>query len=125
MKEKICSILIFLLVVTVFGLTVCAIVTRPKEVSRHEFTTNVTVEKTYHRSSYMTPIKSGKVTTYVHHSAQNKVYVNYGEEQFMIDDKEAYSYCKNKDGEVVQAIMAEIKYENGTTRYKLLEIVTE
>ena len=129
MREKVAEIMgivaICLVALLVAGGTVYAIVTAPKEVSRHEFTTNVTVDRTYHRSAYTTPVKTGKTTTYIHHSAENKVYVIYGGEEYMINDRDAYNYCKDKEGKSVQAIMVNIKYDDDTVKCKLLEIITE
>lgn len=120
MKEKICVVLIGLLLVAgcigVFALM-------PKEVSRHEFTTNVTITDTYHRAAYRTPVKSGKTTTYIYHSAQWKVYVEYGGEEYSINDRDTYNYCDDREGEIVQAVMARITYDNDTVDYRLISIV--
>lgn len=54
------------------------------------------VEKDYD-ASYTTFVRTGKVTTPIHHSASYDVYLKYGDEEFVLDNEELYNRVSKND----------------------------
>lgn len=94
-----------------------------KVIDTTQETVTATITNTYHKPSWLQPIHSGKITTYITHPAKNIVVVEYDNMEFVIDDYDCYDYCEDKIGQSVQVILEKRIYEKGNIRQNITGIM--
>lgn len=82
----------------------------------------VEIIDTYHRSAWIQPVVSGKVHTFIHHSAVYQIIVSYNNIIYKINSKETYDKYKNQVGEIVDATIEKSSYDDGTVKYSVVAL---
>lgn len=113
------KILIFLLCIS-FLLTGCS-----KLVGTETKNVEVTITDTYHRAVWMQPVSTGKFTTWITHPAVWRVYVEYDDVEYTIDDADTYELFEDKIGQTATGILEIRKYDDGTSKYDIVDLVKE
>lgn len=87
-------------------------------------TTEVEVEITdeYHRGSYMTPMRVGKVTTFITHPAVYRIIVEYKGNEYTVNGKDTYDLYKDKIGETATGILETKTYDDESVRYNIISL---
>ena len=78
-----------------------------------------TVIGTQHISARMTPVKVGKVITFVRHPAKNYVDIQYNDITISVNDSELYDYYNDHIGETIECNLITDYYDNGKTKTRL------
>lgn len=107
-----------LLAVVVAVIIICS----PKLESEAEEGVKVKIVDEYHRGMYVTPIKCGKSTIMQTHPARYEITVAYNGEEYTIDDEDTYEKYYDKIGQMVNATMLIRSYDDGSIKYKLIEL---
>ena len=110
--------LIFILITVLVTLTGCAKVinTEYKEV-------DIKITDRYYRAPYVTPVRSGKVTTFITHPAIYRIYVEYKGVKYTLSGSSIYHKYKNKIGQTVKGKLKIYTYDDNTIEYKIIEIL--
>lgn len=114
MKKIMITILISIMVMNLMACAKC-INTETKEVE-------VTISDSYHRGSYITFVKSGKVNVPITHSAVYHIQVTYDGATYTVSGSDTYNKYKDKIGERVKATLVTKTYDNGKTYNNITEI---
>jgi hypothetical protein len=113
-------IVLFLIVMPVMILTGCA-----KLVRTDYETVDVTIVDEHHRGAYTTPIRVGKVTTFQHHPAVYRIYVEYNGVQYSVSGHDIWERYKNMIGCTVPATLEIKTYDDGTVKHNVTAIGVE
>ena len=116
MAKKI--MMMFVIAIVVVCMTGCS-----KVVNKETYDAPVRIVDTDYDPSYITPMKVGKVTSFITHPADYDVTVEYGGQEYNIDGKEYYDFAKEKIGSSVQATIVKTKYDDGTTKFEVTGLV--
>lgn len=116
-RMSIIIVLIVVPIVTVLLLTSCA-----KLVNTETQTVEVTIVDEYHRGSYITPMKVGKVTTMQTHPAINRITVSYNGVEYTINGKDTYDKYCDKIGEIANATLEIRTYDDGTVKHVIVAL---
>lgn len=108
--------LLFLLILT-FCLCGCA-----KVVSTETKEVEVVIVDEYHRGMYMTPIRTGKVTTMITHPAVYRITVEYNGVEYDISGRDTYDKYKDMVGQNTIAVLEIRTYDNGEIKEKIIEL---
>lgn len=87
-----------------------------KIVSTEYETVEVEIVDSYHRAMYMTPVRAGKVTTFVTHPAVWHIYVVCDGIEYTISGSDIYNVYKDRIGETVTATLQIDYYDGGTIK---------
>lgn len=118
MKKMIRTLMVFVMVlVLAFTVIGCAKVTETKDED-----VIVTVIDEYYRGRRVQPVRAGKVTTYVTHPAQYKIYVTYDGVEYCLDDAKIYNEYSNKIGTEATAILRTTYYDNGKVKKDIVDM---
>lgn len=118
MRKTVKTLVCFLLMLSLtLGLIGCA-----KVVSVTKEDVLVSIVDEHYRHTYMQPIHTGKVTTYITQPAQYKIIVEYGGKQFVIDDRDTYDKYKDHVGEVTTGTLETTTYDNGKVWYDIVSL---
>lgn len=98
-------------------LTGCA-----KVVDTTEEDITATIVSTHHASSWLQPIRTGKVTTYISHSATWETTVEYNGKEYIIDNEDMYNICNGNDGEEVDCTLTTYYYNDDTKSLDITSI---
>lgn len=82
----------------------------------------VKITDEYHRGMYMTPIRSGKATTFVTHPAVYKITVEYNGNEYTISGSDTYNSYKDKVGETAIGMLETKTYDDGSVRYDIISL---
>lgn len=87
-------------------------------------TTEVEVEiiDEYSRGSYVTPVRSGKVTTFITHPAVYRITVLYNGKEYTISGRDTYNSYKDKIGEMSMGILETKTYDDGSVKYDIISL---
>lgn len=114
-KRKILTIIISGLLI--FTLTGCSHIV---ETTQEDVI--VTIINSDYDSAWMQPVKIGKNTTYINHSAKYEIYVEYKGESYIVDDETIYEKFKDKIGETVIGTLKTNTYDNGRSYYYIIDL---
>ena len=117
MKFKNKILVLLLLTTLIFGLTGCATC-----INAEYKNVEVTVVDKYHRAMYMTPIRAGKVTTFISHPAVWRITVEYNGTAYTISGKDTYSKYKDKIGQTTIGELEIKTYDDGTIKYGIVSL---
>lgn len=115
MKKKLMAL--FMTCLILFSFVGCA-----KCISTEYENVEVTIIDEYHRGVYMTPMRVGKVTTFVTHPAVWRITVGYNGVEYTIGGSDTYNKYKDKIG---QTTIGELKietYDDGTVKYGIMSL---
>lgn len=82
----------------------------------------VKITDEYHRGMYMTPIRSGKVTTFVTHPEVYRITVEYNENEYTISGRDTYNSYKDKVGETAIGILETKTYDDESVKYDIISL---
>ena len=82
----------------------------------------VTIIDEYHRGVYVTPIRSGKVTTMITHPAVYRITVEYDNVEYIINGRNTYNKYKDKIGQITIGTLEIRTYDDGTVKYDITEL---
>lgn len=102
---------------SIFLLSGCA-----KIVSTENSTVQVKVVDEHYSSAHTTMIFNGKTTTTIYHSAVYKITVEYDGDEYTVNDKDTYKKYSDKIGEYTSGILEIRKYDDGTRKYRIIEL---
>lgn len=88
-------------------------------------TVEVVIVDSYHRGMYMTPVRAGKVTTYVTHPAVWRIYVMYDGVQYTLSGSDIYNAYVDKIGETAEATLQIDYYDDGTIKRDIISLGDE
>ena len=97
-----------------FILTGCA-----KCISTEYENVEVNIVDEYHRNTYITPIRVGKVTTMVTHPAVYRITVEYNGVKYTVSGNDTYNKYKDMVGQTAMATLEIRTYDDGTVRYNI------
>lgn len=118
MKKLFVALLTLVLIVTVcFVFTGCA-----KVIDIQEERVEVKIVDSDHTGAWIQPIRAGKVTTYIHHSAKYEIMVEYNGNIYTVDNKDTYNKYKDSIGECIDAVLETQIYDNGKVHYSIIEL---
>ena len=115
MKKALALCIVSLLLILSF--TGCA-----KVVDVQQETVEVKVINTDRTAAWIQPVRAGKVTTYIHHSAEYNVIVEYNGNYYTFDNKEMYHKYTNRIGCYTTAVLETKTYDNGKVKWALVEL---
>ena len=121
MRNNISGILMFAALI-LCGILVVALINGPKCINTEQEMVEVTIVDEYHRSSYMTPMRVGKITTMQTHPAVYRITVEYNGEQYTVSGRDTYNRYKEKIGATTTGTLEIRTYENGTVRYDIVAL---
>ena len=112
-KDKIINVIGLFIIIALFCLCLsgCA-----KVVNTESTNVLATITDMKYRSSYITPIRSGKTTTYVTHPAIYIVVIQYKDIILEKESYELYEKYKGRIGENIECKLITKYYDNNTTR---------
>lgn len=113
LKNKILALLLFALLA--FSLVGCA-----KCISTEYDNVEVTVVDVYHRGTYVTPIRVGKVTSTIVHPAIWHTMVEYNSVEYTISGSDIYHKYKDKINQTAIGKLEIRTYDDGTVRYDII-----
>ena len=105
------------IVCLMFSLAGCA-----KLINTEYENVEVNIVDKYHRGMYMTPIRTGKVTTMVTHPAVYRITVEYKGVEYTISGSDTYNKYKGKVGQTATGTLEIRTYDDGTVRYDITEL---
>lgn len=108
--KKVLLVSIFLFFTVTF-LTSCA-----KLVSEKYVDVEATITDTYYKPSYIIPMRTGKITTFVTHPAVYRVTIEYEGIEYNISGSNFYNEHKHRVGESVKVVCHKRYYDDGTIR---------
>ena len=115
--------LVIALIVLLVLLPVCVIMAGCAELISTEYeTVQVTIVDKHHRGSYITPIHTGKVTTFVTHPAVWRITVEYEGVEYSISGHDTYDQYKDMIGETISATLEIRRYDDGTVKYDITDL---
>lgn len=82
----------------------------------------VKVVDEYSRGSYMLPMKSGKVTTWMTYPAVHDITVEYEGVEYIINDEETYYKYKDQVGMIASGTLETRTYDDGTVKYDIIAL---
>ena len=112
------SILIFMLIAVLVTLTGCA-----KVISTEYNEVDVKITDIYYRAAYVTPLRVGKVTTFITHPAIYQIYVEYEGVEYTLSGSGIYNKYKNRIGQTVKGKLKIDIYDDNTIKYKSIGIL--
>lgn len=115
LKDRI--LILLLLLFLIFNFIGCA-----KCISTEYESVEVTIMDKYHRGSYMTPVRAGKVTTFVTHPAVWRIIVDYNGVNYSISGRETYDKYKDKIGQIIIGEVMIKTYDDGTVKYDIVSL---
>lgn len=121
--KKIIIIALILILVLLPVITVmagCA-----KLVSTEYETVQVEIVDQYHRGSYMTPCRVGKVTTFITHPAVYRITVAYNGVEYSISGHDTWEQYRYMVGMTVPATIETRVYDDGTVKYDIVALGEE
>lgn len=107
----------FLLVLIMISLCGCA-----KLIDTQYSTVNVKIVDECYRGSYVSPVVSGKTTTFITHPAVYKITVEYNDVDYVISGRDKYIKYSEKIGEYTTGTLETRRYDDGTVRYNITEL---
>lgn len=114
-KRIIASIL--LISCLMFALTGCA-----KCISTEYENVEVNIVDEYHRGSYVTPMRVGKVTTMQIHPAVYRITVEYNSVEYTISGRDTYNKYKDMVGQTATGTLEIRTYDDGSVRYDITSL---
>ncbi len=108
---------ILLVIVLIFSFVGCA-----KCISTEYESVEVAVVDKYHRPMYITPIRAGKVTTFVTHPAVWHITVEYDGIEYAISGSDTYNKYKDKIGQTTTGELEIRTYDDGTVKYDIVSL---
>lgn len=114
MKKIVSTITLVIVILLLISLSGCA-----KLVNTEYETVQVEIVDEYHRGAYTTPIRVGKVTTFQHHPAVYRIYVNYNDVKHTISGSDTWYKYKDAIGETVPATLEIRTYDDGTVKHNI------
>lgn len=114
LKKSIKALVIICLIILLSGCTKC-INTSYKNVK-------VKIADEYYRKAYYFPAFTGKVMMMVHRPAAYRITIEYNGTKYTINDRDIYEKYKDKIGENAIGVLEIREYDNGTTKYNIVEI---
>lgn len=115
--------LVIALIVLLVLLPVFTIMAGCAELISTEYeTVQVKIVDKYHRGSYLTPMRAGKVTTYITHPAVWRITVEYEGVEYSISGHDTYDRYKDMVGETISATLEIRRYDDGTIKYDITEL---
>ena len=96
-----------------------------KVINTEQKQVEVTVVDSYYHSAYVTPVRAGKVTTFMHHPATYKIYVNYNDVQYALYGSEIYYFYKDKIGQKAIGTLEVKYYDNGNIKQNIIALQGE
>lgn len=118
MKKMFVALLTLILIVTLcFVFTGCA-----KVIDIQEEIVEVKIVDSDRHAAWIQPIRAGKVTTYIHHSAKYEIMVEYNGNIYTVDNKDTYNKYKDSIGECIDAVLETQIYDNGKVHYSIIEL---
>ena len=115
MKLRNRIIAVLLLVAIIFSTVGCA-----KCVGVEYESVEVTVVDEYHRGVFLTPIITGKVTTFVTHPAVYRITVEYDGAEYTVNGSDTYYDYKDKIGQIVIGELEIATYDDGSVKYNIV-----
>lgn len=115
MKLRNRIIALLLLVAMIFNIVGCA-----KCVSVEYESVEVTIVDKYHRAMYMTPIRAGKVTTFITHPAVWRITVEYEGVEYAVSGSETYRKYEDKIGQTTIGELEIRTYDDGSVKYDIV-----
>lgn len=82
----------------------------------------VTIVDEYHRGTYVTPMRIGKVTTMQTHPAVYRITVEYNSIEYTISGSATYNKYKDKVGQSVIGTLEIRTFDDGSVRYNITEL---
>ena len=116
-KNKVLAILLSFSILLFSG---CA-----KVINTEQKQVEVTVVDSYYHGSYMTPVRAGKVTTFIHHPATYKIYVDYNGVQYALCKSDVYYLYKDKIGQKAIGTLEVKYYDNGNIKQNIIALQGE
>ena len=83
----------------------------------------VTIIDVYHKDEYTVLHNAGNVLVPITHEEECVVYVKYNQEEYQINGKEDYEYCKSRIGEQVDAIKRIYSYQDDSSKEDIIDII--
>lgn len=80
----------------------------------------VKITDEYHRGTYVTPIRAGKVTTFVTNPAIYRITVEYNGNEYTISGRDTYNLYKDKVGETTIGILETKTYDDESVKYNII-----
>lgn len=114
LKKSIKVLVIICLIISLSGCTKC-INTSYKNVK-------VKIADEYYRKAYYFPVFTGKVMIMVRRPAAYRITIEYNGTKYTISDHDVYEKYKDKIGENAIGVLEIREYDNGTTKYNIVEI---
>lgn len=118
MKTFLILLLTLILIVTLcFVFTGCAQV-----IEINEERVEVQIVDSERHAAWIQPVRAGKVTTYIHHSARYEIMVEYNGNTYTVDDEDTYHKYKDSIGECIDAVLETQIYDNGKIHCSIIEL---
>lgn len=73
----------------------------------------VAIVDSYYKDSWLQPLWTGKTFTYIRHSAEYQITVEYSGVEYDFDDEDIYKAYKDKIGQTATGILEIIYYDSG------------
>lgn len=96
-----------------------------KVINTEQQQVEVTVVDSYYHGPYATPVRAGKVTTFIHHPATYKIYIDYNGVQYTLCGSEIYHFYKDKVGQKTIGILEVKYYDNGNIKQNIVALQGE
>lgn len=108
---------VLVMVCLVFSLVGCA-----KLVNTEYQEVEVKIVDSYHRGMWMQPVRAGKVTTYITHSAVYKITVEYNGVEYSVSGSDTYRKYKGRIGSMTTGTLEINTYDDGTVKYDITKL---